>query len=239
MLGMAAASGTATIAATPHLRSDYPNVDVHELGGMCRDLQARAEAEGIEIRVVPGGEVALSWAIDASDEELTLASYGQRGTDLLVETPTTSSAGLNAALYQVTRRGYRITLAHPERSRDFQVNPAGVTDLMNQGVLIQINADALLGDPRQSRTCKLAQHLCSEGVAHVLASDGHRPDNWRPVTSLAQGVVAAAALVGPDRARWLSEAVPSAVLEGRDLPPAPPIVAPPAKGRLRLWRRGG
>ena len=44
-------------------------------------------AAGIDLQVVSGGEVSLLWALDASDEQLLLASYGQRGQDLLIETP--------------------------------------------------------------------------------------------------------------------------------------------------------
>src|SRR5215218_10603286 len=78
-----AAAGVRTVAATPHLRSDYPGVRPAELADRVDALQAEVE----DVELVGGGEVDLYWATEASDEDLRLVSYGQRGTDLLVETP--------------------------------------------------------------------------------------------------------------------------------------------------------
>jgi protein-tyrosine phosphatase len=234
MLRRAAESGTSTIVATPHLRSDFPDVHVREIAERCATLNSLAQSAGIDIRLLAGAEVSLVWALDAGEEELRLASYGQRGTDLLIETPLSSTTGLGAGLYEIYRRGYRITLAHPERSRNFQEEPSAVSRLIDQGMVIQVNADSLLEDARKSRVGRLGRWLCTEGLAHVLASDGHRAESWRPVTSLALGVQAAGALVGPERAQWMARDAPAAVLEGRPLAPAPPVIA---KSRSRLLRR--
>lgn len=235
MLRSAAASGITTIAATPHLRSDFPDVRVAELADRRRELADQAQGAGIVVEIVNGGEVSIGWALDASDEELALASYGQRGTDLLIESPHLSNVGLDVALYEMRSRGYRIILAHPERTGEFQDDASKLAELVHQGVVIQINAESLLGDGRKSGSSRLGRRLCAEGLAHVLASDSHRAESWRPVTSLARGVEAAAALVGPKRAQWMAQSAPAAVLEGRPLPEPPPIVAPP-RGR-RLWSR--
>jgi protein-tyrosine phosphatase len=235
MLAAAADSGTSTIAATPHLRSDFPDVHVREIADRCDELRDHLANREILIELVSGAEVSLVWALEADDEELALASYGQRGADLLIETPQSSVTGLEWTLYSVRSRGYRITLAHPERSPDFQDDPGRLTALAEQGVLLQVNADTLLGDPRRSPTCKLGRRLLLDGLVHVLASDGHRGDSWRPVTNLALGVEAAASLVGPERARWMAAGVPAAVLAGAALPPDPPIIADRRRG-LRLWR---
>jgi protein-tyrosine phosphatase len=236
MLRAAADSGIVTIASTPHLRSDFPNVHVSELSDRCAALSIRARQEGIELRLVSGGEVALGWALEADDDELALASYGQRGTDLLIETPQINTVGLETALHAVRVRGYRITLAHPERSGEFQQDVSRLSALVDQGILLQINADTLLGDTRKSRTCRLARRLCADGLAHVLASDAHRGVTWRPVTNLVHGVEAAAALVGAERAEWMASSAPAAVIEGRELPAAPPLVPQQRKGRLWPWR---
>ncbi|MGI9183637.1 MAG: CpsB/CapC family capsule biosynthesis tyrosine phosphatase [Solirubrobacteraceae bacterium] len=130
-------------------------------------------------------------------------------------------------------RGFRITLAQPERSRDFQRDPSRVTDLVQRGILLQVNAETLLGHRRRSATCRLGVKLCAEGLVHALASDGHRgPVTWRPVTRLPEGVQAAAALIGPDRAQWLAAAAPAAIINGTELPEAPPIGAQRRKGHL-------
>jgi protein-tyrosine phosphatase len=232
MLRTAARSGTATIAATPHLRSDFPDVQVEELAARADELRAWIADEGLEIELVNGGEVGLVWALDADDDSLRLASYGQLGSDLLIETPTTI-VGIEALLYQVRTRGYRVTLAHPERSREFQRDPSVLEALVERGILLQVNADAVCGDARRSPTARLAQGLCTDGLAHALASDSHRAAEWRPVSVMPYAVAAAAELVGAQRAEWMAVDCPAAIVAGQPLPAPPPIVAP----QRRRWSR--
>ena len=149
MVRAAVAAGIETLAATPHLRSDFPDVHVDELERRCRALRDAAAQDGTEIRIVSGAEVSLVWALEASDEQLALATYDQRGTDLLIETPTFNVAGLESLLYQLRTKGLRVTLAHPERSVEFQRDPSRLIDLVRQGVLLQVNAETLLGGASQ------------------------------------------------------------------------------------------
>jgi protein-tyrosine phosphatase len=184
---------------------------------------------------VAGAEASLTWALDASDEELSLASYGQRGTDLLIETPFAHVPALARFLSELTGKGYRVTLAHPERNPAFQRNAAPLKPLVEQGVLLQVNAGSLLG-PGGRGAKRLGRQLLTDGLAHVIASDGHRANSWRPVTLLAEAVEAAAELVGRDRAIWMAQDVPRAVISGAEVPPPPPIARPGPGWRLfRRW----
>jgi protein-tyrosine phosphatase len=225
MLRAAATSGTETIAVTPHLRSDFPDVHVTELARRAEELREAGEMAGIDIQVVSGAEVSLVWALDASDEELVLATYDQGGTDLLIETPTFNVVGLESVLYRLQARGLRVTLAHPERSVPFQRDATRLVELVRRGVLLQVNADAVITGPRRSDTQRLGRYLCVEGLAHALASDGHRANAWRAVTRLASAAEEAATLLGADRARWMTQTAPAAILAGAELPagPAPRI----------------
>jgi protein-tyrosine phosphatase len=241
MLRAAATTGIGTLAVTPHLRSDFPDVHVDELDRRCRALREAVARENIEIEVVCGAEVSLLWALEASDEELALATYGQRGTDVLIETPTFDVVGFESVLNQLRARGLRVTLAHPERNVEFQRAPSRLADLVHDGVLLQVNAETLLSTDRRSDTHRLGRYLCAEGLAHVLASDGHRAAGWRPVTCLGKAAQIAATLVGPDRARWMTHAVPEAIIAGTAIPEAPGGL----NGRRwhgllrRRWRRQG
>ncbi len=76
-------AGIATVAATPHLRADFPLVKVDEIADRCDELQDELHRLGIRLSVVPAGEVSIGWALEASDDALRQASYGQRGTDVL------------------------------------------------------------------------------------------------------------------------------------------------------------
>ena len=65
----------------------------------------------------------------------------------------------------------------------------------------------------------------------MIASDGHRAAEWRPVSALAAGVEALSRLVGAERAAWMARDVPGAILDGLALPEPPPAQAP------RSWLR--
>jgi protein-tyrosine phosphatase len=218
-------SGTHTLAATPHLRVDFPDVHVNQLTERCQAVRDVLAREAIALELVCGAEVSLSWALEASDDELRLASYGQRGTDLLIETPSNEVGGLAELLYRIRLRGFRVTLAHPERSASFQLDVDKLADLARQGLLLQVNASSLHRGRRGSPLHRLAARLCSEGLAHAVASDAHRATSWRPVTELANTTDVLTSLVGPARTRWLTHDAPAAILAGEQLPKAPPIPA--------------
>ncbi len=218
MVAAAAAAGTSTLVATPHLRADFPEVDVFELADRCGELREAARDVAPTLELVGGAETSLGWALAATDEELALASYGQRGTDLLIETPLANMPPIEPILGELRSRGYRVVLAHPERSPDFQRDRERVRALVEEGALLQINAGSLVSEAPLSRTRKLARWLCREGLAHAIASDGHRSRRWRPVGVLAEGVDALAGLVGDGRAQWMAEDAPGAIVQGCELP---------------------
>ena len=233
----AAAQGTRVLAATPHLRADFPDVRPEELEGRCDEIRAAIRDRGIELEVVQGGEVGVQWGVHASDEELRAGSYGGSGRDLLVETPYGAlTDGFEQLLLSLKGRGYRLLLAHPENNTHFQRDPDRLRELVRLGVLLQVTARSLIRPDRKKGPRALAELLVSEGVAHVLASDAHSGHELRP-PALGAGAEAAAALVGEARARWMVEDAPAAVLAGTALPEPPPIRSRkrgvPFLGRLR------
>jgi len=225
MLEAAARDGTRLIAATPHLRSDHPDVRVGEIAGAVRELQAAVPAEW-NLRIVAGGEVDLAWAARASEQDLRLACFGERGRDVLIETPHGSlPAGFEDALFRLTLKGLRVTLAHPELNATFQRRPDRLTALVQRGVLLQVTSAALLADAHRAKHAQLARNLVRDGLAHLIASDAHSA-TWRPPGLSA--AVAIAREIAPRRAGWMVTVAPAAVIAGRALPPLPPEGAPVA-----------
>ncbi len=233
MARTAVAAGVRIIAATPHLRADFPDVDVEALPRQCEALRQALHNADIGLEVVGGAEVSVMWALEASDEQLKLASFGRRGADLLIETPNDVSMVENI-LTAIRSKGFRITLAHPERQPVFQHDPSRLERLGEQGVLLQVNATALLQRRRPSG--RLAEHLVRAGLVHAVGSDGHRASQWRAVTELPDAFGVLSDMVGPQQAQWLCSSAPTAILAGTTLPPPPPIVA--STGRRRwFWQR--
>ena len=229
-----AGDGVRRVATTPHLRGDYPGVRPDELAARTAALQERIDREQIDLDLVTAGEVAIEWAMAASDEDLRLVSYGQRGQDVLIETPYGPLPAIfEELLSRVTARGYRILLAHPERNHTLQNDPERLGRMVEQGVLVQITASALASSERRSRSRRLARDLLRDGHAHVIASDSHGAIQR---AALSQGVAAASELV-PNRAQWMVTEAPHAIVMGEPLPEAPVDAAPKRLAFLDRLRR--
>jgi len=226
--------GVRVVAATPHVRADHPRVRPPELLGRCQALADGLAEHGVALEIVPGGEVDLRWAAQASDEELRMVSYAQLGRHLLVETPYGNLDGtFEDRVFALALRGYRIVLAHPERSATFQHEPARLGRLVDRGVLTQVTALSLASGDRRSASRRLARALLREGRAHVVASDAHGTGAGRP-PNLSAGA-AAAQTIDHARAQWMVNEAPAAILAGEDPPPEPRRTS---ARRLRLpWRR--
>lgn len=229
----AANDGTRTLAATPHLRHDYPDVRVDELAHRCSDLGGLLRAAAVPIEIVPAAEIDYEWAQNASAEELRLASYGQGGADLLLETPYAPvTPAFDGALFRLASMGFRVLLAHPERNPTFQADPDRLEALVARGALVQLTAGSLLETGRRKRTsARFAVHLLETGSAHVLASDAHAAASWRR-PGLSRGV-AAANRIAPGMGTWMVTESAAAILAGERLPPAPS----PRGTRARRFRR--
>lgn len=221
MLGVAEAAGTRIIAATPHVRADHPRVVPHEIPQRVAELNHAAAREGLDIRVVPGGEIALLEALERGPEELRAVTLGGNGRDLLVETPWSPLASaFETLLSRVAGRGFRVLLAHPEMNRTLQDEPERLPELRAQGVLLQVTAASLAAAPRTPHA-RLALRALREGWIDVVASDGHAAA-WRP-PGLGEALAIARERVPEAGAEleWLVEDAPRAVLDGQPLPPRP------------------
>jgi len=236
MLAAYAADGVETVVATPHLRFDFPDVRPAAIADLCEGLAGAAAEAGVQL--VAGGEVALTWGLSVSADDLRAASLDGLGRDLLVETPPNPlSWSVSQSLFHLQMRGCRLTLAHPELSSSFQKAPDRLATLVDQGTLLQVTASSLMRSPRRSRSAALAQALVRDGLCAAIASDAHSPGPWRP-PELGRAVVAAARISTPAQAEWLVVDGPDAILAGEPLPPLP--TAPPtARGRSWLRRRAG
>jgi protein-tyrosine phosphatase len=227
----AVVAGTRTIVATPHVSWDWPGVTSQVIAEGVERVNDAVRAEGIDLEVRPGAEIAMTRASDLSDEELSALRLGG-GPYLLVECPYSSaSASFAALLTDIADRGHRIVLAHPERCPAFQRDPALLQSFVEAGMLTSLTASAFTG--RFGRDVgRFARRLLEGGFVHDIASDGHGAGMGRPPS------------IGPEleqaglgaRADWHARAVPLAILDGTPLPPAPPPPAP-RKRTLGLFRR--
>ena len=207
--------GIELVAATPHVRRDYPTeARTMELAvGELRQALARA---GIPLDVRKGGEIALERLGRLSPAELRRFGLGGNPSYLLVEFPYTGwPDSLGAAVFHLRGLGITPVLAHPERNAWVQKDPERLRPVVEVGALVQLTAGSL--DGRIGRSAqRTGLELIATGLAHMLASDAHRASVREAGMSAAVEAVADAEL-----ARWLAEDVPRAILTGATLPARP------------------
>jgi protein-tyrosine phosphatase len=219
----AAEDGVTAIAATPHVRSDYPTRAEEMERGVSR-LREDFLAEGIDVEVLPGGEIDLGMLASLDDDALRRFTLAQSGRYLLLEFPYTGwPAGLEETVYGLGLRGLLPVLAHPERNREVQSKPGRLAEVVRMGALVQLTAASL--DGRIGRSAQAAaRKLLELGIAHLLASDAHTPEIREA------GLAAAAeALEDDGLARFLTVEAPSAIVAGE------PVPDPPRMARRRRW----
>ncbi len=223
----AAADGVRVLAATPHVRRDYPT-DPARMEQLVEQLRSALAREGIPITLRPGGEVAIDWLEHLSAADLRRFGLGGSPRFLLVECPYTGWPRLLARwVPRLVARGMTPVLAHPERNEEVQRDPERLSELIDAGALVQVTAGSLdgrLGRLARSTGLDLVRH----GLAHLVASDAHEA-SIREI-----GMSSAAGAVGDRKlSRWLTYDVPAAIVTDAPLPPRPK----PANGRAWLFRR--
>ncbi len=226
----AAAAGTETLVATPHVNWRYRN-DADRIAAQAELLRERfaregiATADGTPLELRWGAEVALTAVAELAVSELERLRLGD-GPWLLVEPPFAPLApNIDGILLALADAGHRIVLAHPERCPAFHRDRALVERLVAAGMLTSVTAGSLTGDfGKEARD--FALWLAREDLLHNVASDAHDALRRAPTTiapALAAGHLTE---LGP----WLTQEVPAAVLAGAAIPPRPALATVNANG---------
>jgi protein-tyrosine phosphatase len=224
MARSAVADGVEVVTATPHVRADYPT-DAATMQRLVDEVRRALVAEGVQLELLPGGELSFEAAEALSGDELAEFTLGG-GRCLLLEFPY-GGWPLDVAdrVFRFAAEGFTPLLAHPERNRDVQAAPARLAPVVQSGALVQLTAASLDGRlGRAPRKCAL--RLLDLGLAHAIASDAHAASVRQIGMSAARREIGDAAV-----GAWLTESVPRALLDGQPLPPRP------APRRRRPWLR--
>jgi protein-tyrosine phosphatase len=228
LVAAAIASGVRTIVATPHVSWRYQN-DAEKIAGLIEQLRARLAAESVELELLSGAEVAVTYLGEIDPSELARLRLGG-GEWLLLEPPFVPVAtALGEMVREAQRDGHRILLAHPERCPAFHRDPEMLRALVRDGVLTSVTAGSLVG--RFGNTARrFALELVREELVHNVASDAHDLAGRAPGIAAELEQAGLAALT-----EWLTEGVPAAILHGGEIPTRPQIGLRRG-GSARRWR---
>jgi protein-tyrosine phosphatase len=168
----AARRGTRVLFATPHVWPHTPLTPEREQA--IRAAHARMAAEALTFGLHLGLGFELTPAPALLEEELRRYRLGGLEA-VLMEFPFSGGLALLARLVEALQAsGLVPVLAHPERTEAVLADPDAARRFAERGCLVQVNATSLLGDHGPERE-RLAWELLEDGVASLVASDGHRP----------------------------------------------------------------
>ncbi len=165
--------GYRKLITTPHAMSDVYRNTPEIITSKLDELRAHLRAKQIDVEIHAAAEYyldeSLMQALQSNDRLLT---FGDKY--LLFETNFLSEPlQLKEFVFQAATRGYKLILAHPERYMYLQQNLAKAEDLLDRGVLFQVNIGSLSGYYSKS-VQQVAFRLVDRGWVHWLGSDCHQ-----------------------------------------------------------------
>ena len=167
----AAARGTSTLFATPHV---WPHLGLSaerekKIRAAHAAMRPRAAATGLDLRL--GFELTPTPSL--LEDDLGRYRLGDLGA-VLMELPFAGPLELAARLAEeIEAAGLTPVVAHPERADEVIEAPERARGYAERGWLLQVNASSLLGyhgeDPEETGWL-----LLEEGLISLVGSDGHR-----------------------------------------------------------------
>ena len=234
MARAAAADGVTVMAATPHGRRANAGVTRYStpvLQGRYGELRAALAAAAIPLELVLGTEIYGEPGVVERLRSGELLSYAGAQAVLLEFPLAVAPTTAERLLFALQIAGYRVVVAHPERYRFVQDDPSSLVPLVERGALMQLTADALLGNQGE-KLRRLAELLLTHGLIQLLATDAHGP-HFNRLPNLGAARARAAALLSAEAADLLTRLVPAAVLSGAPLAPPEPR---PVRRRFGLFQ---
>lgn len=175
ILKEASQAGFTDIILTPHYLKNYYIQSKKEIQKRIKEIEKRLKQENININLYQANEVYIM------DEMSELINNGTISTInnskyVLFELPmSTETLNLKSVIYSLLENGNIPIIAHPERYKYIQENPNKLLELIEIGVLFQMNFGSILGQYGK-KVQKTAEKLLKHNMVHFLGTDTHRPN---------------------------------------------------------------
>ena len=206
--------GVHSAIATPHYNDEFPRRSAWEIQARVNDMQQALNHFGIPLRLFVGHEVLIKPGLVEDIQAGRLATLNG-GRYLLLELwSSTWVPETERVIFELMAAGIIPMLAHVERYHTIQKDTNRLLTLLEQGVLAQLTAGALVGMQGNSAR-KCAETLLKKGFIHCIASDAHGPGRRPP--AIRQGMQRAESIVGQAMAQQLIEAFPAALVQNQDV----------------------
>ncbi len=207
--------GVTDVVATPHQLGRYGEFnEAAQIREKVILLNRELESNGINLRVLPGGDVRVDERICRlieADKVLTLADNGRH---ILLELPHEIFINIESLIVDLSSMGIQAIVSHPERHHFIAREPQVLIGWLEKGAHLQVTAASLLGD-FGSTAQKTAWHFMNLGWASLVATDSHDLRGRRP--RMNDAFESITAKLGEKMARLVCIENPIRILEGKDV----------------------
>jgi len=160
---------------------------------------------------VLGSEISLNEETVMRAERKELITLGDSNY-LLIELPLFGIYPVHINwIEKLKSYGYKLIIAHVERYEYLTNNLSKLDDLLERGLLVQMNANYVI----DKRTRKHAKRLLSKGYVQYVASDSHNIENRTPNLDEAYEIVSQ--IFDDNMSQLLMETNPIKAIENKSI----------------------
>lgn len=210
ILKKATEEGIKTIVATPHVLEVPSESDMQRLRGAFNRVKNAIIREGIDIKIILGAELFISPDLPKTIKENRELTINNGNKYVLIELPMNEiPLFTEQTIFELQLQGIVLIIAHPERCFEIQKDTNRLFDLVQKGVLTQLNSGSLTGIYGK-KVQKTAKSLLKKNLIHMIASDIHKiSDGLYP---LLKGVNAVADIIGKKKAKKMVTYIPEQII---------------------------
>lgn len=189
MLRIASRNDITHMILTPHHKPMHHNVSPEHNKVYCKRLMEQANKAGIDIQLFSGNEIYYSDETQRELEDGRICTMADSEYVLVEFHPTNPYKAIHNAMYQVQAAGFIPIVAHVERYSDIVSHSRYVSELVEMGCYIQINASSVMGKYGFGIS-HFTKKLLKERLVHFVATDAHDTKGRSPQLSECRGYVA-------------------------------------------------
>lgn len=163
--------GYKKVVTTPHVMSDaYRNTPEIILAGLAK-VRVALKNENIPIEIDAAAEYYLDYEFEKLVEEKKVLTFGKNFIlfELAFINPPDS---LYSVIFKMITNGYKPVLAHPERYNFWHNDFKKYEELVEKGVLLQLNINSLTGHYGPAVKI-IAERMIDQNMISLLGSDCH------------------------------------------------------------------
>lgn len=165
--------GFTKLITTPHIMKDYYKNTPEIIRSKLIEVQQELKSQQINVKLEAAAEYYLDEHFYKSIlDENELLSFGDKNYVLFETSFTVEPLILKEALFKLNASGYTPVFAHPERYSYLHQNKSLLSELIDQGLLFQLNMLSLT-DYYGTGVTNMAKQLIKRKAVAFVGSDCH------------------------------------------------------------------